>query len=106
MRGGSNLTAVQIERKRMPVDRITITCFTFFTTVIIYGGIMNLCAMFNSAGIPGGYEVSLQTLRILYLSGLPYDLAHGVAAAFCIFMIGNPMIQKIERIKIKYGIYK
>ena len=95
-----------LQRKRMPVDRITITCFTFFTTVIIYGGIMNLCAMFNSAGIPGGYEVSLQTLRILYLSGLPYDLAHGVAAAFCIFMIGNPMIQKIERIKIKYGIYK
>ena len=105
--GAAGLIAgVLLQRKRMPVDNLTLTIFTFFTTVILYGGLMNLCAMFTSAGIPGGGGISWNTLRLLYITGLPYDLVHGAAAALCIFLIGNPMIRKIERIKIKYGIYK
>ena len=100
------IAGVLLQRKRMPADPLTLTVFTFFTTVILYGGLMNLCAMFTSAGIPGGGGISWNTLRLLYITGLPYDLVHGAAAALCIFLIGNPMIRKIERIKIKYGIYK
>ncbi len=99
------LAGVLLQRKRMPVDTITITVFTFFTTVILYGGIMNLSALFTMPGY-SGQEISWATLRALFISGLPYDLAHGGAAALCIFVMGNPMIRKIERIKIKYGIYK
>lgn len=99
------LLGVLLQRKRMPVDHVTITVFTFFATMIIYGGIMNIASMFTTAGMMAtGF--SWEALRLLYISGLPYDLAHGAAAAFCIFLIGDPMIRKIERIKIKYGIYK
>ena len=100
------LAGVLLQRKRLPVDNITITVFTFFSTVILYGGIINMQSFFNTAGIPGSGGLSWETLRILYVSGLPYDISHGLAAALCIFLIGNPMIRKIERIKIKYGIYK
>ena len=34
------------------------------------------------------------------------DLYHGITAAVCMFVVGNPMIEKLERIKIKYGIYR
>ena len=102
----SLLAGVLLQRKRLPVDNITITVFTFFTTVILYGGIINICSFFTSAGIPGSGGFSWSTLRLLYVTGLPYDISHGLAAALCIFLIGNPMIRKIERIKIKYGIYK
>ena len=105
--GAAGLIAgILLQRKRLPADNLTLTVFTFFTTVILYGGLMNICAMFTSAGIPGGGGISWNTLRLLYITGLPYDLAHGAAAALCIFLIGNPLIRKIERIKIKYGIYK
>lgn len=99
------LAGVFLQRKRMPVDSLSLTVFTLFTTVIIYGGIMNLAAMFTSSGIPGN-NISFQTLRLLYVSGLPYDIYHGVTAAICMFVIGRPMIEKLERIKIKYGIYR
>ena len=94
-----------LQRKRMPADSLTLALFTFMTTVIIYGGIMNMAAMFTSSGIPGN-DISFNTLRLLYVSGLPYDLYHGVTASVCMFVIGNPMIEKLERIKIKYGIYR
>ena len=100
------LAGVLLQRKRLPVDHITLTVFTFFTTVILYGGIINMQSFFNTAGIPGSGGLSWETLRILYLSGRPYDISHGLAAGLCVFLIGDPMIRKIERIKIKYGIYK
>ena len=100
------IVGVILQRKRMPVDNVTITLFTFFTTLILYGGIMNLASMFTSAGIAGGGGISWNTLRTLYITGLPYDIVHAFLAAFCMYVIGNPMIKKIERIKIKYGIYK
>ena len=105
--GAAGLAAgVLLQRKRMPVDNVTLTLFTFFTTLILYGGLINMCTMFTSAGMAGSGGISWNTLRILYITGLPYDIMHAAAAAFCMFLIGNPMIRKIERIKIKYGIYK
>ncbi len=99
------VAGVLLQRKRMPVDTITITVFTFFTTVILYGGIMNFSVMVTMPGYIE-QEFSWTALQALYISGLPYDLTHAGAAALCIFIIGDPMIRKIERIKIKYGIYK
>ena len=100
------LAGMLLQRKRLPVDGITLAVFTFFTTFIIYGGIMNLCALVISAGTPGGNSLSLESMRVLYISGVPYDAFHAGSAALCIFLFGNSIIRKLERIKIKYGIYK
>ena len=91
-----------LQRKRLPVNSITITAFTFITTVILYGGIMNLSTLFYTIG----FDMSFNSLRALYISGLPYDVTHAALASVCMFFIGNPMIKKIERIKVKYGIYR
>ena len=34
-----------IQRKRLPVDDITLAVYGFLTTFIIYGGIMNVAAL-------------------------------------------------------------
>lgn len=100
------LLGVILQKKRLPVDDITLTVFTFFTTFILYGGLMNLFALFSSAGIPGNPEVSWETLKIYYISGAPYDFSHALAAAVCNLIFGEKLIQKLERIKLKYGIYR
>lgn len=92
-------------KKKMEINSITLTVFTFLVTIILYGGIMNFAAMIMSSNIPG-MEISLKTLRTLYISGLSYDFGHASMAAICMFFIGKPMIAKIERIKVKYGIYR
>ncbi|MCQ2550700.1 MAG: ECF transporter S component [Clostridia bacterium] len=99
------LLGALLQRKRLPCDDITLTVFCFLGTMIIYGGIMNFAMLIYSSGIPGGYDLSFNTIRALYISGFPYDLTHAVLASICMFIVGNPMIRKIERVKIKYGIY-
>ncbi|MGN0658475.1 MAG: ECF transporter S component [Emergencia sp.] len=100
------LAGVLIQRRRLPVDGITLTVYTFLTVFVIYGGVMNICALVTSAGIPGGNTLDLAGLRALYISGMPYDLYHAGTAALCAFFFGDSIIRKLERIKIKYGIYK
>ena len=100
------LAGVILQRKRMPIDGLTLSLFTFFTAFIIYGGIMNFASMLTGANAPGSDGVSFEALRALYISGAPYDLLHAATATVCIFLIGEPMIKKLERVKIKYGIYK
>ena len=97
---------VIIQRKRLPADGLTLALFTFFTTFIIYGGLMNCAALVTGAVYPGSAGISLSALRAVYISGAPYDLLHAATAALCVFLLGDPMIKKLERVKIKYGIYK
>lgn len=96
------MAGVLLQRRKLPVNSITITAFTFVTTVILYGGIMNMATLFYTIG----FDISFSSLRLLYISGLPYDLTHAALASICMFFMGNPMIKKIERIKVKYGIYR
>ncbi len=100
------LAGILLQRKRLPVDNLTLTIFTFFSVFIIYGGLMNICAMVTAAGLPGSEPISFETIRVIYIAGAPYDAYHAGTAALCIFIFGNAMIRKLERIKIKYGIYR
>ena len=104
------LVGVLLQKNRLPISGITMAIFTFFTTFIIYGGIMNVAALITSMALPTSqnYDTgfSIGALKAIYITGLPYDLMHGITAAICVFLFGEPMIRKLERIKIKYGIYK
>jgi len=100
------LLGILLQRKRLPISGITMAAFTFVTAFIVYGGIMNMAFLVTASGMPGSEPISLVGLKTIYISGLPYDLMHALTAALSVFIIGEPMIQKLERIKIKYGIYK
>ena len=45
--------------------------------------------------------MSWHSLTVLYLSGVPYDFTHALATAFFLFLFGDKVIRKIERVKIK-----
>lgn len=93
------------QRKSLPADSITVTLFTFFSVLILYGGIMNGAAMLLSASSgAGGQEISLNALKALYVTGLPYDLMHAGGAALCVFVFGDSVLQRLQRIRIKFGV--
>ena len=74
--------------------------FGAFATVIIYGGIMNPAAaiMYNSA------TLNWQMLKAYYISGLPMDLVHAAATVIFLLLAAEPMLEKLDRIKVKYGL--
>ena len=100
------LLAVIFQKGKLKADNLTMAVFTFVVTFVIYGGIMNFAAMCLSMNEPGSLGIGVKALKALYVSGVGYDFYHALTAAICVFVIGTPMVNKLERIKIKYGIYK
>ena len=103
--GAAGLLAAPILiRGKLPVNGVTLSVFTFVTTFVLYGGIMNLSSKLISSA--SGFDMGSQSLTALYISGVPYDLLHAGSAAVCAAILGRSIISKLERIKVKYGIYK
>lgn len=94
------------ERKKLPITHMTLTLFTFLSIFVIYGGIMNLAAMMMGMEFMETKEVTWKALKPFYISGIPYDVMHAATAAVFMFLFGDRIIRKLERIKIKYGIYR
>lgn len=79
--------------------KVSLCIFGFLATFVIYGGIMNPASIIMWQNkITWGMVVSA------YAAGMPFDLIHALSSAFFLWFISQPMIDKLERIKIKYGL--
>jgi len=79
--------------------KLSLCIFGFVATLVIYGGIMNPASVIM-------YQESPTKAMIIYayITGIPFDLIHALSTAFFLWFISEPMIDKLERIKIKYGL--
>jgi len=73
--------------------------FGGFATFIIYGGIMNPASVIIWQPNP-----TLGMFMAAYLHGIPFDLVHSVATVTFLIIISQPMLEKLDRIKVKYGL--
>jgi energy-coupling factor transporter ATP-binding protein EcfA2/uncharacterized membrane protein len=79
--------------------RLSLTVFGALAAVAIYGGIMNpASALMWTRGING------RILLTYYAAGLPVDLIQAAATGFFLWFFAHPMLEKLERVKIKYGL--
>lgn len=82
-----------------------LTAFTFVIVFVVYGGVMNLAALFmNYMVSPQDYPINRANLIAIYMTGIPYDLAHAAGAAICMFLFGEAFLRRIRRVQIKYGV--
>ncbi|MBQ9736983.1 MAG: ATP-binding cassette domain-containing protein [Clostridia bacterium] len=79
--------------------RVSLAVFGFLMTLMVYGGIMNTASVLMITNAP-----NWAMLKTAYIMGLPVDLIHALSSAFFLWFISGPMIEKLERIKVKYGL--
>ena len=79
--------------------KASLCVFGFVATLVIYGGIMNPASVIM-------YQANPTKAMIVsaYIMGMPFDLIHALGTAFFLWFISEPMIDKLERIKVKYGL--
>jgi energy-coupling factor transport system ATP-binding protein len=79
--------------------RLPLCVFGALATLVIYGGIMNPAYLLIYQPNP-----KLSMLIPIYLAGLPFDLVHALATAFFLWFGSRPMLEKLDRVKVKYGL--
>ncbi len=80
-------------------NRASLCIFGFLATLVIHGGIMNPASV-----IMWQHKINWEMLVSSYVMGFPFDLILAFATAFFLWLISEPMIDKLERIKAKYGL--
>ena len=54
--------------------------------------------------LTSGLPLNLGTLITVYTAGIPMDLIHAGSTVIFLLVLATPMIEKLERIKTKYGL--
>ena len=87
-------------RKGLLLRNKTALCvYGGLATFLIYGGIMNPASMLTSQPLP-----TWDMLWPYYLQGIPFDLIHALATVVFLYIAAEPMLEKLDRIKVKYGL--
>ncbi len=81
--------------------RASLCIFGFLATFIIYGGIMNPASI-----IMWQNKITWEMIATACVAGVSMDLVHALATAFFLWFISGSMVDKLERIKVKYGLIK
>lgn len=95
------ISGVLFKKGFLRKTKASLCIFGAIATVIIYGGIMNPATVIMSQD-----KLNFAMIKAAYISGVPFDLVHAASTAFFLWFISEPMIDKLDRIKVKYGLIK
>ena len=93
------LAGVSFQKGLLRAGRVPLAIFGAVSVVLVYGGIMN-----PASAILYQPNLSLSVLKAYYLTGFPFDLVHAAATALFLWFGAEPMLEKLERVKRKYGL--
>lgn len=71
-----------------------IACF------LVYGIIVDSCSFLMMST-----DFTFRSAMKIYLSGMSFNLIHGITTGILLFFINKPMTDKFNRLRIKYGIF-
>lgn len=75
-----------------------LTAYGFFSVLIVYGLLLDTGSLLMYS-----QEVSPAALLAVYASGFSFNLIHAAGTAVFLLLLEKPVLSKLRRIKIKYG---
>ena len=85
----------------LPRKRPVICAFGFIAVLALYGGIMNFASV-----ILVHAPLNRASIFLYFAQGIPLDIVHALSTLFVLFFLSEPMLEKLDRIKVKYGLVK
>ena len=93
------LAGVLYRRGLLRRGRVSLCIFGALSALLVYGVLMNV-----SSALLWQSPVSWATIGAYLLSGFPVDCVHAAATVCFLWLFGEPMLEKLDRIKVKYGL--
>ena len=95
---GGMLAGFAFGRKRLPRRPLVMGIFGFFGVLFFVGPLLDTCTVFLT--VP---SIRPETAVPIYISGFPVNLSQGVCTFLTMLLFGLPLLEKLDRIKQKYG---
>lgn len=79
--------------------KLSMAIFGFGCVMLIVGPLLDTCTVFLTLS-----EITPETALPLYLSGLPVNFSQAICTFLTILLLGEPLLEKLDRVKLKFGI--
>ena len=93
------LAGVLFRKGLLRRSRLSLCVFGALAAILIYGGLMNPAIVIMYQDHP-----TWPMFLAAYIQGFPFDLVQAAGTAFFLWVISRPMLEKLDRIKVKYGL--
>ena len=80
-------------------DRLSLAVFGGISIFVIYGGILNPTSVWMYQASP-----NLKMILTTFVTGLPADAVHAMATVLFLWFLSESMLEKLDRVKVKYGL--
>lgn len=80
-------------------SKLSLCIFGGISCIVVYGGIMNPASVLMYYS-----DVSLHMIAAAYITGFPFDVVHGTGTVLFLWFAARPFLEKLDRIRTKYGI--
>ncbi len=71
----------------------------FAVVVCLVGPMLDTCSLFMFSS-----QLTLSMAVAIYAAGLPFNVVHGIAVALTLLLAGNPLLCRLHRVRVKYGL--
>lgn len=95
---GGMVAGFAFAKKRLPRNRVVMGIFGFAAVVLLIGPLLDTSSIFLMLPV-----ISWDTVWPLYLSGLSVNLIQGICTFVSMVILAKPLLEKLERVKIQYG---
>ena len=93
------LAGVLFKKGLLLRSRAALCVFGGLTVFVIYGGLLD-----GQSALMMLAEPTLAAMLPFYLQGIPFNLIHALATILFLAVAARPMLEKLDRIKVKYGL--
>ena len=80
------------------INKWVLVAFGFLAAFVVYGLIVDLWTILYM-----NPEPNLATAVMVYSAATYFNLVHGAATVIFLLLLAKPMIEKLDRVKTKYG---
>lgn len=95
---GGMLAGFVFAEGRLPRKPVVMGIFGFLAVAFFVGPLLDTCSVFLVK------NVSFKGAMMFYVYGFPVNMRQAVATAIVLLALGKPLLEKLDRIKTKYGI--
>ena len=81
--------------KRKP---LVMGIFGFLCVLLVVGPLLDTCTVFLAP-----ITLNWKNISALYISGFPVNVSQGLCTFAVLLLLGRPLLDKLDRIKVKYG---
>ena len=80
-------------------SKLSLCVFGAICSTVVFGGIMN-----PASALMWSESVNWKIILSYYITGIPVDLVRAAATFIFLWLGAEPMLEKLDRIKVKYGL--